>query len=171
MFFVPKLCKPFYFSSFCLYLLICVIGGLMECWHGIWLRLNYFIYKKNRHVAKSYWYPNNNYLKGRNYPHTFNDPLGLHFTPPSHTLSSTTQFLSLKPHHIPPSMSSLVIYFYLLFESKHYLTQQQVLLEPIRWRPTQSPKGLAHEVSELQQIIHLQASRSHKLQGQDFLNN
>ena len=122
-------------------------------------------------MAKIYWYPNNNYLKGQNYPHTFNDPLGLHFTPPSHTLSSTTQFLSLKPHHIPPSMSSLVIYLYLLFESKHYLTQQQVLPEPVKWRPTQSPKGLAHGVSELQQIIHLQASRSHKLQEQDFLNN
>ena len=45
-------------------------------WYLTWT--NYFIYKKNRHVAKSYWYPNNNYLKGQNYALTFNDPLGLH---------------------------------------------------------------------------------------------
>ena len=69
-------------------------------------------------MAKIYWYLNNNYLKGQNYPHTFNDPLGIHFTPPSHTFFSTTQFLSLKFHRIPPSMSSLVLYLYLLFESK-----------------------------------------------------
>ena len=56
-------------------------------------------------MEKIYWYLNNNYLKGQNYPHTFNDPLGFHFTPLNHTLFSTTQFLSLKFHRIPPSMS------------------------------------------------------------------
>ena len=71
--FVCKLCKMFWFSSFCLFLLVYVLCGLTEYWCGTWLGLHFFLMDtwqiiigtRGNHFWKAQNCPSNQNLQSR----------------------------------------------------------------------------------------------------------
>jgi UDP-N-acetylmuramyl-tripeptide synthetase len=86
-------------------------------------------------------------------PHFLSPP------PPPH-------FLSLKPHHLSPSKSSLPF----LTPLRAIGPDGKFYPNPSDDDPPEAPEDSAHGVSKFEQI-HRQAARARKLQEQDFLDN